>query len=230
MHTDQGSAAGSHGQTLMLTALFYLNPDWQEGDGGELRVFPYPYAARRIPPVEGRMVLFEPRMVHDVLPNYKKRFCFTLWCNQKGLGFSRQIDHHTLKELEVDVNMFTAAARAEGWRRGERVPLAYDQRLPRPLRHLFLPEMRCWLVRTAHMADELAQVSQSHVESHVDQMVQGISAHHDMIRTSNPKWALDLVEQIPAAAECGSRPDAGLDIVQLPELRDLIHRSCPWWI
>jgi hypothetical protein len=29
MHTDQGSVGGSHGQILHVTALFYLNPDWQ---------------------------------------------------------------------------------------------------------------------------------------------------------------------------------------------------------
>ena len=73
MHTDSGSALEGSGQTLLVTALIYLNRDWQEGDGGELRVFPYPFAPQKIAPLEGRMVLFEPRMVHDVLPNYKKR-------------------------------------------------------------------------------------------------------------------------------------------------------------
>lgn len=72
MHTDSGTGMGD-GQTILATALFYLNEGWQPGDGGELRVFPYPHAAEVIAPVAGRLVLFEPRMVHDVLPNYKKR-------------------------------------------------------------------------------------------------------------------------------------------------------------
>ena len=73
MHTDSGSALEGSGQTLLVTALIYLNRDWQEGDGGELRVFPYPFAPQKIAPLEGRMVLFEPRMVHDVLPNFRRR-------------------------------------------------------------------------------------------------------------------------------------------------------------
>ena len=33
-----------------LTAIIYLNPDWQPGDGGELRLF-RPYAPRDQPPL-----------------------------------------------------------------------------------------------------------------------------------------------------------------------------------
>ena len=117
MHTDSGTASGGAGQTLCLTALIYLNEEWQEGDGGELRVFPYPHAAEVIPPVMGRLVLFEPRMVHDVLPNYKKRFCFTLWCSQKGIAFSNQIDHESLKAVELQPRVSGGADEAERWRR-----------------------------------------------------------------------------------------------------------------
>ena len=57
MHTDSGTAAGTPGQTLCLTALIYLNEEWREGDGGELRIFPYPHAAHVIAPTQGRLVL-----------------------------------------------------------------------------------------------------------------------------------------------------------------------------
>ena len=42
MHTDGGTSVGD-GQTLRATALFYLNASWKPGDGGELRLFPYPH-------------------------------------------------------------------------------------------------------------------------------------------------------------------------------------------
>ena len=48
MHTDSGTGPMGPGQTLCLTALIYLNEQWQEGDGGELRVFPFPHAAEVI--------------------------------------------------------------------------------------------------------------------------------------------------------------------------------------
>ena len=40
MHTDAGTAddAADGAQHLLITALFYLNPEWREGDGGELRI------------------------------------------------------------------------------------------------------------------------------------------------------------------------------------------------
>ena len=142
MHTDQGTTADSASQTLHATALFYLNADWRPADGGELRVFPYPYPAEVIPPVEGRLVLFEPRMVHDVLPNYRKRFCFTLWCGAKGGGFSKQIDHDSLKQMELSTSLAEAAAVAEAWRRRECHPLVYDAALPPVVRPLFLSYSR----------------------------------------------------------------------------------------
>lgn len=162
MHTDQGTMDGSAGQTLHLTALFYLNADWQPGDGGELRIFPYPYAAEEIPPLEGRMVLFEPRMVHDVLPNYKKRFCFTLWCGVRGGTVSRQVDHVTLKRMEICPSLVDATMLAEEWRRRESHALVYDETLPAVMRPLFLPEMRMCLVRMVHGDDEIRAVAQSH--------------------------------------------------------------------
>ena len=132
MHTDSGTGPMGPGQTLCLTALIYLNEEWEPADGGELRVFPYPHAAHVIAPVMGRLVLFEPRMVHDVLPNHKKRFCFTLWCSQKtstlsgsGGGASNQIDHATLQKAELSVRLAQGAQICEGWRRREKHFIAY---------------------------------------------------------------------------------------------------------
>ena len=137
MHTDAGTRFGAPGQTLRLTALFYLNEAWHEEDGGgsrlknaltratacdcmlppslshhrpwacadvagELRLFPYPRASVRIAPHGGRLVLFEPRMVHDVLPNFKRRYCFTLWCSNAGrASCAHTIDHATLRRMQV---------------------------------------------------------------------------------------------------------------------------------
>lgn len=66
-----------------LTVLAYLNSDWAEGDGGELRVFqsgapPIDYA-----PIAGRVILFKSKEVfHAVLPCARpgiKRCAIQLW-------------------------------------------------------------------------------------------------------------------------------------------------------
>jgi hypothetical protein len=148
MHTDQGtmytdSGNSSTGQTLCLTALVYLNEDWQPGDGGELRIFPYPHPPEVIAPLAGRLVLFEPRMVHDVLPNWKKRFCFTLWCSKKDPNqASRQIDHESVTNIELSMALSDGAAIAEAWRKRHGHPIVYGATLPRA----------ALLARTAHDA------------------------------------------------------------------------------
>ena len=270
MHTDMGTGpTKDSGQTLCLTALIYLNEDWEPGDGGELRVFPFPNPAELIAPLMGRLVLFEPRMVHDVLPNFKKRYCFTLWCSKKTVYSgaldtpvqlaSNQVDHATLQKAELEPRLAVGARICEDWRReqGHFVPYDRDRSvkgdaqsplpslpslpplppLPPSLHSLFLPEMRLLLVRIVHRADEIASIAQSHKGTDTGKrMVEGISHFHEMILRSNPKWVIDLLEQLPVAHAGGERAReeseaAKDDDVVLPaELRGAIHRLAPWWI
>lgn len=76
-----------------LTALFYVNPLWKSGDGGELRMFAPQMAdlppeddraytaIADISPVLDRAVLFyaDERCPHEVLPTIKMRFAVTTW-------------------------------------------------------------------------------------------------------------------------------------------------------
>ncbi|GBG31851.1 Egl nine-like 1 [Hondaea fermentalgiana] len=75
-----------------LTALFYANPLWTPGHGGELRMFaPQPADLEEnervyvpladIPPTLGRAVLFfaDERCPHEVLPASMMRFAVTVW-------------------------------------------------------------------------------------------------------------------------------------------------------
>eukprot|EP00435_Cladocopium_sp_Y103_P048262 s157_g14.t1 len=92
-HTDNSSGNGR-----LLTALVYLNENWQQGDGGELRLF-YPGAAGRhagkdgisgkknlkvrmeVEPLWNRLLLFwsDDRSPHEVLSACKDRFAATVW-------------------------------------------------------------------------------------------------------------------------------------------------------
>lgn len=79
-HTDNSSGNGR-----LLTALVYLNENWQQGDGGELRLF-YPgeknlKVRMEVEPLWNRLLLFwsDDRSPHEVLSTCKDRFAATVW-------------------------------------------------------------------------------------------------------------------------------------------------------
>ena len=83
LHFD--TAAGLDGRCV--TAIVYLNPDWEPAHGGELQLFPFPARPVVIPPLLDRMVVFDSRhTLHRVLPYSAvadtPRVCFTSWMSR----------------------------------------------------------------------------------------------------------------------------------------------------
>lgn len=68
-----------------LSVICYLNPDWQETDGGQLALYvPEPDQLTEhqitISPIGGRLVCFESgRLEHEVLPATRERLSITGW-------------------------------------------------------------------------------------------------------------------------------------------------------
>ncbi|KAG0302758.1 hypothetical protein BGZ98_007260 [Dissophora globulifera] len=68
-----------------VTAIVYFNPDWKQGDGGELRIFDKGMGDTDeqeidIAPKAGRCVLFlSGVMDHAVLPSFNERIALTSW-------------------------------------------------------------------------------------------------------------------------------------------------------
>lgn len=63
-----------------ITALIYLNPVWKEGDGGELRLFPFPLASVDVAPVNDLLAVFNStEMLHRVMPAMAPRVCLSMW-------------------------------------------------------------------------------------------------------------------------------------------------------
>ncbi len=61
MHTDSDEGVDAR----RITAIFYLNPHWQDDHGGQLRLYPFPANPMDIAPREGTLVLFPScRMLH----------------------------------------------------------------------------------------------------------------------------------------------------------------------
>lgn len=102
MHFDTDAAVDSR----LITAIWYLNPDWKPSDGGQLRLYPFPQARPvDIAPLNDRMVLFSSqRMLHRVLPSAVDRACFTIWLSQGAMarGAGRGVDQSRQQLMETE--------------------------------------------------------------------------------------------------------------------------------
>lgn len=71
--------------TRKVTCIYYINPDWNEANGGELRLWGHPNLTEDLPPTGDRLVMFwSDLLVHEVLPCWDEgpegqRFALTLW-------------------------------------------------------------------------------------------------------------------------------------------------------
>ncbi len=67
-------------QYRQLSAVLYLNPNWQASDGGALKLYLDEQKSIEILPNAGRMVLFlSARFWHEVLPAQRERLSITGW-------------------------------------------------------------------------------------------------------------------------------------------------------
>mmetsp|Transcript_11841 Transcript_11841/g.26120 ORF Transcript_11841/g.26120 Transcript_11841/m.26120 type:complete len:307 (-) Transcript_11841:296-1216(-) len=85
-----------------VTCVVYLNPEWQQGDGGEVVLTPFLEPEVIIPPLMNRAVFFlSDRILHRVLPAVKERFCFSIWFDSTDIN--RQEDCNlTAKHLSTE--------------------------------------------------------------------------------------------------------------------------------
>ena len=78
------AAAGSDHRHV--TAILYLNEGYNASHGGQLQLFPIPYAPVTIEPRWDRLVVFtSASLLHRVLPSSHQRLCITLWMSGQPL-------------------------------------------------------------------------------------------------------------------------------------------------
>jgi SM-20-related protein len=73
-----------------LTFIYYLNPDWQESDGGHLVIYLPDGSHERFTPLLNRLVVFRSELLeHEVLPTQRDRCSLTGWLldQRMDLGF-----------------------------------------------------------------------------------------------------------------------------------------------
>jgi len=94
----------------ILTCVIYLNPNWKEGDGGEIVLCPFLSPKIVIPPLHGRAVFFvSDRILHRVMPSKTRRVCFTMWCNGNGANATNDV------VLSRDALQFTSYDEAQSF-------------------------------------------------------------------------------------------------------------------
>ncbi|CAM5625230.1 2OG-Fe(II) oxygenase [Rhodanobacter lindaniclasticus] len=76
-----------HSDARVVSAVFYLNADWRERDGGALRLYLADDAHRDILPQAGRLLLFlSERFEHEVLPATRDRMSIASWLRRRSSG------------------------------------------------------------------------------------------------------------------------------------------------
>lgn len=88
-----------------LTCVVYLNPQWKDGDGGEIVLWPFLSKSTKVSPLHRRAVLFySDRVLHRVLPSKVRRVCFTIWSQ----GTSTSVNSKRDVVLSRDVLQFSS--------------------------------------------------------------------------------------------------------------------------
>jgi SM-20-related protein len=80
-HLDQFQGRNNR----MISMIIYLNSNWQNGDGGELKIYPEGKDPRTIAPLMNRCVLFRSDVLyHEVLTANRERKSLTGWMLYKS--------------------------------------------------------------------------------------------------------------------------------------------------
>lgn len=79
-HLDQMRGSDAR----VISAVYYLNQNWREADGGALRLYLDEGASRDIYPLAGSLLLFlSARFEHEVLPATRDRMSIASWLRQR---------------------------------------------------------------------------------------------------------------------------------------------------
>ncbi|TXJ09964.1 MAG: 2OG-Fe(II) oxygenase [Acinetobacter sp.] len=67
----------------IISTVFYLHPEWQNGWGGELRLQDKHGEWHIILPRSNQLVIFQSDLLHEVLPAKQQRLSITAWLRQR---------------------------------------------------------------------------------------------------------------------------------------------------
>lgn len=68
----------------VISTVFYLHQDWQDGHGGELRLQDKHNEWHIIQPKPNRLAIFQSDLLHEVLLSHQDRYSITAWLRQRA--------------------------------------------------------------------------------------------------------------------------------------------------
>eukprot|EP00877_Chromochloris_zofingiensis_P012138 jgi/Chrzof1/7178/Cz02g13280.t1 len=170
-----------------VTAISYLNEDWQPGFGGQLRLYPFPFKPIDISPIADRLVLFSStRMLHRVLPCDHPRSCFTIWLSQTRTrrAFQPAAAKHDCKEPDSTADEAAVA------------------------RFLMQPSIRQHVCRVVYADEWRRSIQQSHSASAARQAALEVFEHElDIIKTAMAKY-MPYISRLSDSSDGNDTPDA----------------------
>ncbi len=69
----------------VLSAVFYLNDDWQSEDGGALEIIDNHGTHHTITPIANRLIIFNSDLQHQVQIAHRQRYSIATWMRRDGL-------------------------------------------------------------------------------------------------------------------------------------------------
>lgn len=69
----------------VISAVFYLNDDWEPTDGGALEVVDKHGVHHEVMPVANRLIIFDSDLRHQVQTAHRQRYSIATWMRRDGL-------------------------------------------------------------------------------------------------------------------------------------------------
>src|SRR5699024_11737307 len=69
----------------VISAVFYLNDDWRDSDGGDFEVVDKHGVHHNVMPVANRLVIFDSVLQHQVQISHRQRYSIATWMRRDGL-------------------------------------------------------------------------------------------------------------------------------------------------
>ncbi len=68
----------------VISAVFYLNDDWQDSDGGHISVVDKTGKTVQLSPKLNRLIIFDSNLLHQVEITHRQRFSIATWLRRDG--------------------------------------------------------------------------------------------------------------------------------------------------
>ncbi len=68
-----------HNAHRVVSFVLYLNPEWEDADGGQLMIYPEDRSEISVLPEAGKLVCFRSEIEHEVLECHRPRYSVTGW-------------------------------------------------------------------------------------------------------------------------------------------------------